>query len=296
MTEGKGISDLRDLPDKSFDELWQRIVVLPRIKERLLAQMILEFRVRKRFDFSEIPLHGIIFLVGPPGTGKTSLAKGLASRTAHALPEEKIRFLQINPHDLESASVNKTQFEIHTLLNHTIAEHAKQSSLIILLDEVETLAISRNKLSLEHNSIDVHRGTDAVLVGVDNLAKKYRNILFIATSNFLEAVDQAFLSRTDILQKLDRPDLDACEEILRDVITILSQEWPSLKKIPDESEFKYLKHDANGLDGRQIRKAVMQACTANQEIALDPGKLTCKLLSAELHRIKQVEALGNYNQ
>jgi hypothetical protein len=54
----------------------------------------------------------------------------------------------------------------------------------VLLDEVETLAADRSKMSLEANPIDVHRATDAVLVQLDTPSDQYPNLLFIATSNF----------------------------------------------------------------------------------------------------------------
>ncbi len=68
----------------------------------------------------------------------------------------------------------------------------------MLLDEVETLAADRSKMSLEANPIDIHRATDAVLVQLDALAERYPDLLFLATSNFPQAVDAAFMSRCDL--------------------------------------------------------------------------------------------------
>jgi AAA+ superfamily predicted ATPase len=100
-------------------------------------------------------------------TGKTSLAKAAASRAAKML-SNKVQFIEVEPHNLTSGSLGKTQRDTHNFLTGTIAEHAKQGPLIVLLDEVETLAVDRQRLSLEANPIDVHRATDAVLAALDN--------------------------------------------------------------------------------------------------------------------------------
>ena len=53
---------------------------------------------------------------------------------------------------------------------------------IVLLDEVETLAADRSKMSLEANPIDIHRATDAVLVQLDSLAERFPNLWTAAPS------------------------------------------------------------------------------------------------------------------
>ena len=68
-----------------------------------------------------------------------------------------------------------------------------------MLDEVETLAADRSKMSMEANPVDIHRATDAVLVQLDMLAEQNPQLLFVATSNFPQAVDSAFTSRCDLV-------------------------------------------------------------------------------------------------
>jgi pachytene checkpoint protein 2 len=52
------------------------------------------------------------------------------------------------------------------LLEQTIPELAIGGATVVLIDEIETLGVDRQKLSLEANPIDVHRATDAVLTGL----------------------------------------------------------------------------------------------------------------------------------
>ncbi|MEI9986116.1 MAG: hypothetical protein WDN69_24840 [Aliidongia sp.] len=60
--------------------------------------------------------------------------------------------------------MGKTQRAVSDLFSQSIAEAATGGPIIVLLDEVETLAADRSKMSLEANPIDIHRATDAVLV------------------------------------------------------------------------------------------------------------------------------------
>jgi len=197
MSDKKGILKLCDLPNAEFDDLWERIIVPAAVKERLVAQILLSFTIRKRIPFGALPLHGLILLVGPPGTGKTSLAKGVASKAAGLLKGARPRFIQVEPHGLTSSALGRSQREMHTFFSATVAEYAAQGPLIVFLDEVETMAVDRQKLSLDANPIDVHRATDAILASLDHLAEQHPDLVFIATSNFQTALDSAFVSRAD---------------------------------------------------------------------------------------------------
>ena len=169
-------------------------------------------------------------MVGQPGTGKTSLARGLATRTAESVKGlGQFIFIEVEPHALASAALGKSQKAVTDLLGGTIAEFAASQPVIVLLDEVETLATDRSKLSMEANPVDVHRATDAVLAQLDHLAANYPNLLFIATSNFPKAIDSAFLSRSDLIVTIDIPSVDACRAILLNTLEALSSVFPSVK-------------------------------------------------------------------
>lgn len=271
----KGILDKRVLPDRAFDELWERTILPKELKEQLKAQVLLELTIRSQMPSkAAIPLHGIILLVGPPGTGKTSIAKGVASAAADLLQGANITFLEVEPHSLTSSALGKSQREIRKFLEEVVTEHATQGPLIVLLDEVETLVADRSKMSLEANPIDVHRATDAMLAGLDNLASRFPNLVFIATSNFEMALDPAFVSRADLIVQVDRPTEEACEAILTDTLMAMAEKWPALKKLPKHKNYGDIVKKAVGLDGRQLRKTVLSACTQSTDLVLNPGLLT----------------------
>lgn len=278
LNPAKGLQKIHQLPNPALEALWNSIIMAEDKKNQLLSQAVLNFTIRAKVDRSTLPLHGVILLVGAPGTGKTSLARGLADRTARSLKGGNFRLLEVEPHSLTSSAMGKTQRAVSDLFSQTIAEAAMGGPTIVLLDEVETLAADRSKMSLEANPIDIHRATDAVLVQLDALAEQYPQLLFVATSNFPEAVDSAFMSRCDLIMEVPLPDEAACKKILEDTLFGLGKVFPGIAKLATSSNIYKCATECVGLDGRSIRKMVANALASKPEVALDPNQVTAECL------------------
>ena len=292
LETSKGIQRARRLPDTALAALWDSIILDETLKDRLVSQAMLNFTLRPKVERSVIPLHGVILLVGQPGTGKTSLARGLANRTAQSFRGSDFRLLEVDPHSLTSSAMGKTQKAVSELFSQSIAEAASNGPTIVLLDEVETLAADRSKMSLEANPIDIDRATDAVLVQLDALAEAHPNLLFIATSNFPEAVDAAFTSRCDLVMTIPLPDKEACSLILLDCLTGLGKTFGPIAKLANSTGFDRVAVECVGLDGRAIRKMVANALASSPETAMHPEKLTINDLVVAAKAARQDRSPG----
>jgi len=278
MRNPEGVARQCYLPESDFEAAWTSIKLADGVRERLLAQSLLSLTIREKLPFEAAPMHGLILLMGAPGTGKTTLARGLSNQVAKQLPGTKTTYIEIDPHALTSSALGRSQQAVAKLFEQTIPELAMDGVAIVLLDELETLAVSRHHLSLEANPIDVHRATDAALSGMDRLTRENRNVLLIGTTNFPKALDRAVISRADHIEDIGLPTEAARREIILDTLKEVGVVWKALHAL--EADVTRLAKAADGLDGRRIRKGIFAAMASDIVTARDPGKLTVKQIES----------------
>ncbi len=275
----EGLASLWELPAEGWEDRWGRIIVDHGLKERLRNFGTFFFGARQRYSSVGLPVHGLVVLAGPPGTGKTTLASGLADRLARDLPAGLL-FLTVDPHALPSQLLGESQRAVARLFSRTLPDVAARGRpVVVLLDEVEALAVNRAGASLETNPVDVHRATDAVLAGLDHVSATCANMLFVATTNYERGVDPAFLSRADLVEEVPLPGISAVEAILTDALVEVR---PGFR--PDAVELRHVAEGcvARRLDARGVRKLVLAAVLRRRELAIDPATLRLADLAAAL--------------
>lgn len=264
------------VPHERFDAHWDAIVATDEVKDRLLRSALLAMTVRPALPFHITALHGFGLLAGPPGTGKSTLARGLAPKVAETL-DSKARFIEINPHGLMSAEHGQSQQKVHRLLTEYIPQLADDGlPTIVLLDEVESMAVARGAASLAANPADVHRATDAVLTALDDITMSAPHIYIVATSNFTDALDAALISRADVAITLPLPEPDAIRQILTDTLLGFATAYPPLSDIAADPQLKAVARKLGGMDGRRIRKLLTEAMQSRVETTINPGLLTAQ--------------------
>ena len=277
----EGVVALTELPDPGWETRWTAIVAPAGLKERLLNFALFALRHRAGLDPVRLPVHGLVVLAGPPGTGKTTLAGGLADRAARELGgDDGVLFVEIDAHAFPSQLLGESQRSVSRLFERTLPDIAARGRpTIVLLDEVEALAVSRGSASLETNPVDVHRATDAVLEGVDEVARRCPNVLFIATTNRAVGVDEAFLSRADLVEEMGLPGVEATTQILRDTLAQLGDgaktDAGALARLARACVEAHL-------DARRLRKLALRAIASRRELALDPAQTRVEDLEAAL--------------
>ncbi|MFZ5850203.1 MAG: ATP-binding protein [Actinomycetota bacterium] len=272
-----GVAGLHVLPADHHDGPWGSIIVPAAVKERLLGTALLSLRHGRALQALSGPPHGLMVLAGPPGTGKTSLCRGLAQVAAVAVAQRgATTFVEVDPHAFPSELLGESQRGVRRLFTDTLPElAARRPHTIVLVDEVESLAVRRSTASFEANPVDVHRATDAVLDGLDALRATCPHLLLLATTNFLAAVDEAFLSRADLVVHLALPDEDVLAQILASALAEVAMAWPPLRHLAADRELHgKLAGRCAGFDGRRARKVVLAALGRRADLALDPTRLT----------------------
>ncbi|MGH8742278.1 MAG: AAA family ATPase, partial [Burkholderiales bacterium] len=202
---------------------------------------------------------------------------------------------EINPHAFPSDMLGESQRNIMRLLQDTIPElAARRPFTVVLIDEVESFAVRRTSASFETNPVDVHRATDAVMLGIDEIARRLPSVLFVTTTNFIDAIDEAFLSRADLVMHFALPAVETITEILRHSLAELAVQFPGLKARSESvAEIREIASLCAGWNGRQVRKLVLAALAQRLEVAKNPALLAFDDLREAARKRGGVEWAGD---
>lgn len=238
---------LRDLPLKAGDSVLVDLranTALERIPKAEVEQLVLEQvpdisyeaigglkdQVEAIRDAVELPyLHADLFvehelrapkgilLYGPPGCGKTMIAKAVANSLAQRVRDKtgredvKSYFLNVKGPELLNKYVGETERQIRLIFQRAREKSAEGFPVIVFFDEMESLFRTRGSGVSSDVETTIVPQLLAEIDGVESL----KDVVVIGASNREDMIDPAILrpGRLDVKIKVDRPDTDAAREI-----------------------------------------------------------------------------------
>jgi SpoVK/Ycf46/Vps4 family AAA+-type ATPase len=211
------------LPQKSLDGCWHDIVVHEKVKKALFSY-VKTIRKFHALSLTLCAIYRFALLYGRPGTGKTSLAKGVANEVAtEELSEtgKSSELIRMNLGCMFSENLGETPRWIGEAFQ-AIRMAARQKPVYVLLDDAESLLTERGSLGKGDPS-DVLRTVNSVLTEIDS-SRSCDGIVILATSNFPRAIDGALWDRIDLKLCIRTP----TKEVAR---TILQRSGQELQKV-----------------------------------------------------------------
>ncbi|MEE8166425.1 MAG: AAA family ATPase [Myxococcota bacterium] len=149
-----------------------------------------------------------ILLYGPPGCGKTLMARTAASEIQR-ISGKRCRFKVVGPGEFENAYVGQTEANIRDCFAW-LGNLGDDELAVIFFDEIEAMGRSRGSLGAHHSD----RFLATLLTEMDGFKANGRKISILAATNRRDLLDPALLSRlSDTQIEVPRPDLRAAREI-----------------------------------------------------------------------------------
>ena len=191
--------------------------------EQIADAVELPFLYSELFAEHQLPAPKGILLYGPPGCGKTLIAKAVANSLAHKVSVanggEKARsyFINIKGPELLNKYVGETERQIRLVFQRAREKSEEGWPVIVFFDEMDSMFRTRGTgISSDMESTIVPQLL-AEIDGVEGL----RNVIVIGATNREDLIDPAILrpGRLDVKIRIDRPNADAARQIFRRYLT-----------------------------------------------------------------------------
>jgi proteasome-associated ATPase len=234
---------LQEIPNISYSDIGG----LDSQIEQIADAVELPFLHADLFAEHQLPAPKGILLYGPPGCGKTLIAKAvansLARKVASRTGDDKGRsyFINIKGPELLNKYVGETERQIRLIFERAREKSEEGWPVIIFFDEMDSMFRTRGTgISSDMESTIVPQLL-AEIDGVEGL----RNVIVIGATNREDLIDPAILrpGRLDVKIKIERPDADAAHQIFARYLT---------------DELPISQTDIDNLGGGDAQKAVQE--------------------------------------
>ncbi|GAA4195641.1 MULTISPECIES: proteasome ATPase [Microbispora] len=203
---------LEEVPDISYEEIGGLSRQIEQIRDAielpyLHADLFREHQLR--------PPKGVL-LYGPPGCGKTLIAKAVANSLAKQVAEKtgqsgKSFFLNIKGPELLNKYVGETERHIRLVFQRAREKASEGTPVIVFFDEMDSIFRTRGS----GVSSDVENTIVPQLLSEIDGVEGLENVIVIGASNREDMIDPAILrpGRLDVKIKIERPDAEAAKDI-----------------------------------------------------------------------------------
>ena len=210
---------LEEVPDIDYTQIGGLAAQIEMIRDAvelpyLHPELFTEHKLR--------PPKGVL-LYGPPGCGKTLIAKAVANSLAKKVaevtgkPEGRSFFLNIKGPELLNKYVGETERHIRLVFSRAREKASEGTPVIVFFDEMDSLFRTRGS----GVSSDVENTIVPQLLSEIDGVEGLENVLVIGASNREDMIDPAILrpGRLDVKIKIERPDAESARDIFAKYIT-----------------------------------------------------------------------------
>jgi len=206
---------LEEVPDVTYEDIGG----LERQIETIRDAVELPYMYKERFAAYDLAAPKGVLLYGPPGCGKTLIAKAVANSLARAVARKEGRrdarsyFLNIKGPELLNKYVGETERQIRLIFQRAKEKSDEGFPVIVFFDEMDSLFRTRGS----GVSSDVEATIVPQLLSELDGVEALKNVIVIGASNREDLIDPAILrpGRLDVKIKIERPDAAAAREIFR---------------------------------------------------------------------------------